>query len=143
MSKDVLVKKINKCVLAFNTIIEKISNILLNEFPRNNEIVLYNSLSTEIIKQNKTELISVFLKNIYSNDKYRESIISGNDDFFLNNQYDDIPDKNAYVTIFQFKSCWNNMNDDLKKYIIESLKSLINISEKYIEFKSDLARIQN
>lgn len=148
--KELLQKKqeyeeqVNNCVDIFNTICQKIGEHLTSEFPGNRDLNIYNDVVNNVIKKNPTEAISIFLVNIYSDDKYRESILDGDEKFFIKNNHNALAknDKDAVQAIFNFQSCWGKMNVESKTLVKDSMKALVNICETYLEAKDELNKLK-
>jgi len=122
------------CIEMFNTLITDIGTLLANDFPNDHTICTYSSLVSNIITTKPLEPISMFIMNVYQNDKYREYIMHGNDKFFVNNDHNDVTnnDEKMIQTMFQFKTCWKQLSNDNKDYIKNIMKTLVQISTQYI-----------
>lgn len=135
-------ENLKQCILIFNTIICDISTILVQSFPNDQNMFMYNKYITSLVESNPVDPISTFILNIYCNDTYKKYILEGNDKFFVESNHEDITtDDKKIKTMFQFKSCWKMMDDNTKNYIKNSLKTLVDVSEKYIIEKDDGNRI--
>lgn len=131
-------KKLELCIELFNTVLKDVKNIVSNELTGDFLTNMYNGVVDKIILVKPSEPILFFIKNVYSNDEYRKNIIDGNDEFFQNTKFDEIQnDENKMKVLFQFKSCWYKLTDDKKIYIKNAMKTLIDISKKYIEEKDN------
>ena len=135
---DECMKNVNKnlqtCIDMFNTLIDNIGTLLASDFPNDQTVCTYSSIVSNIIKTKPLEPISLFIVNVYKNDKYREYIIQGNDKFFLNSDHKDVTnnDESMVQKMFQFKTCWTKLSYDNKDYIKNVMKTLIQITTQYI-----------
>jgi hypothetical protein len=127
-------KNLQTCIDMFNTLIDNIGTLLAGDFPNDQTICTYSSIVSNIVKTKPLEPISLFIMNVYKNDKYREYIMQGNDNFFLNNDHKDVTnnDENTVQKMFQFKTCWTKLSHDNKDYIKNVMKTLIQVSTQYI-----------
>jgi hypothetical protein len=132
------------CINMFNSLSTNIGKHLLNDFPMNQNLYIYHNIVNNIIKKKPVEPISIFVVNVYSNDSYKESILNGDENFFRENRHENLTDndEDRLKALFQFKSCWDQMNDYSKKFIKEAMKTLLNICEIYIEKKDDYNKIK-
>jgi hypothetical protein len=88
----------------------------------------------DIIEKTPKEPISCFLMNIYKNDQYRTNILKQNDDFFLEEDYDELTEGDNEKTskLFEFKDLWKQIDNDTKNYIKKSMMTLVKICQKYV-----------
>lgn len=128
-------RKIELCVNAFNNMALEISKIMKTILPKDNEAKLYYNFFKQLVKAKPLEPISLFIDKVYSIDEYRLSIKNGNDEFFLDNNHENVigDDKNKINKMFKFKSCWKELDGEVKHSIKEMMKTLINLTAKYIE----------
>ena len=120
---------VNKFNLAINTLVEHIVEHYGDISARAAQCIVSN-----IIRFSPNEPISFFLLNIYSNDDYRHNILIQNDDFFINNQMDDLTqgDSNKMAKLFEFKELWKVCDDNTKLFIKKTMLVLVKICQKYI-----------
>jgi len=123
----------------FNSICKQVGNHLLSKFPTDKSFNIYNEILNEFIKIKPQEPISIFIKKVYAKDEYRSSIVSMNDDFFTNSSHDHLTkNKESRVeALFHFKYCWGILNDESKNFIKQAMKTLVDICEIYILYKSE------
>lgn len=137
---DIYLNKINKNIkkylMLFNGVICDIAKVLVNEFPNDLMLKTYDGVIANLVMTNPIEPISSFILNIYSNDIYRRHIINKNDNFFLNNTYE-LKDNDKTQLMYHLKLQWGKLNIDVKDYIKNAMKTLVNISSEYIEDKAD------
>lgn len=134
-------KKITLCIELFNTIVKDIKTTISRELPNSFSMSLYYMAVDRIVTTMPNEPISFFIKNIYCNDIFRKNIMEGNDAFFSESTTDGLGvsknDENAINTLFQFKSCWKDLTNEKQLYIKKAMKTLIEITKKYIEEKDN------
>jgi len=142
MNKNQINEEINECVDNFNTICMKISNHFSTKFPKDLEVDVYKTAVMDFIKKKPREPISLFIKNVYANDKYRESIMSSNENFFTNNNFDNLTqnDQSKMDIMHQIKSYWTKLSGNSRKFIFGALQMLIDICECYISKKTKLVQ---
>jgi hypothetical protein len=127
----------------FNDVCVRIGSHLTSEFPNNLNINICHKAIIDIIEKKITEPISIFIINIYANDKYRTAILKSDEAFFKNNNHEKFTgnDKESIDAILNFRDCWDSMNSDSHEFIKEAMKILINLCEMYIDAKDDLNKI--
>jgi hypothetical protein len=139
-----LTQEINEYVEMFNSVCKQIGSHLLSKFPKNRNIHIYNDVVQDIIKKKPSEPISIFVVNIWANDEYKDSILESNEQFFMENDHEELTGTNKSNSdiLSQVKSCWGQMNDESKYFIKEAFKTLINLCEMYVEKKDDLNKLK-
>jgi hypothetical protein len=139
-----LVEEINNYVNMFNTICKQVGSHLLGKFPKDRNMHIYNDVITDIIKKKPSEPISIFIMQIWAKDTYKNSILESNEVFFTNGDHNELTngDEESVAALFQFKSCWGELNDDSKLFIKEAMKTLVNICDAYIENKDELNKLR-
>lgn len=132
--------KVNRCIKAFNFTIERIGKHLTDEFPNNLNLYSYDKIVSGIIEKNKSKPIDLFTEHILKNDKYHIAILTGDEEFFKSNRHENFTsaDDEKIHAMFHFKDCWDKMTDDSKVYIKCSMKTLINISKKYVDLNCEM-----
>ena len=128
-------------VQMFNNIISDLSDMLAKDFPYKIDIKTYAAVINNIILTNKSQLISLFVVEIYINDIYRSRILAGDEQFFEENKFDKIEKKNIQIMSL-VKSCWSTLNQNKKEYIKNATKMLVNVTEEYIKNKDDGNELQ-
>jgi hypothetical protein len=135
-----LSKEINEYVEMFNSVCKQIGSHLLSQVPKNRDIHIYNEAVCNLIKDKPNEAISLFVTKVYADDKYRKSILKGDENFFMKHDHDELagndPDGSDIIT--QVKNCWSQLNGESKQFIKEAFKTMINVCEIYIAKKDDL-----
>jgi hypothetical protein len=138
-------KKISLLIELFNTIIKDIKTTISKELPSSFSLNLYYMAVDRILSTAPNEPISYFIKNIYCNDIFRTNIIEGNDAFFSESSHDKLgvskSNENAINTFFQFKTCWKDLTKEKQLYIKNAMKTLVQITKKYIEAKDNGNRL--
>jgi hypothetical protein len=117
----------------FNTVILGLVNFISNCLPSS----FFGKHKTAIecfIDDKPAEPVAYFIKYIYSNDEYRNRLKNMDDDFFIDQTFNEIiSDNSEYVKrLFYFKELWISFDDDSKMLVKRSMKGLIKISESYI-----------
>lgn len=138
-----LVKITTNCVNIFNSLCIKIGEHLLSEFPKNMELFIYDDIVRKVIKKNHEEPISLFLIHVFQNKQYRQAIMDSDENFFKSNRHDNLTssDEDRIKAMFQFKSCWNEMNDESKNYIKAAFKKMVELCDTYLNTKCDQNKI--
>jgi hypothetical protein len=132
-------EEIKNCCDLCNLVVYSMIDTVSNEFPGDFYLGICKELFEKIKSKSPEEPISAIVINIYSNDEYKNNILEENDAFFINDNFSNIVNKDAEkkIAIFQFKSCWAQMTDDMRTYIKQSMKTVINICERYIILKAN------
>jgi len=118
-----------------NTLIESFnanSVILVNfmsKFVSTLTFKIYKTEFDRLVRINSDFIIDTFTLNVL---KYKEHIMSDNDDFFLG--YNDF-DSNDAMKVFEFKSIWYNLNEQNKDTIKAYMKLLCEIASVYRDLK--------
>jgi hypothetical protein len=145
MSKErEIIEQIDNYVEMFNSVCKQVSGHLLNKFPNNRNIHIYGDIVNDVMKKKPKEPISIFVRDIYSNDKYRDSILERNETFFRHNDHKDLTtkDESGSEVLFQFQSCWDDLNKESRNFIKEAMKTLINLCDVYIEQFDELNKLK-
>lgn len=95
------------------------------------------------INEGSKSIINSLIKICYelNNGEYRKKILIGDDDFFLNNNLDDVSegDSAAINTIFKFKTFWSKLNEENKNIIKSTLIAVISLIDTcYLLYKKYL-----
>lgn len=131
-----LKQNMNVCIEMFNNLLLDVTKTISDSIENDFMLKLYEKTIIHTTKSSPNEPISKFLIHICNNDNYRKNIVAGNDSFFINSVDIDIKDKKDIDTLFKFRKYWTYMNDDTKKYIKESMKTMIKIADQYIKYFS-------
>ena len=82
--------------------------------------------------------ICCFLKYVYMNDEYRKNLTEMNETFFLDSGRMKDPeimkDKEILEKFFSFKKIWEEFDSNTKNFIMRSMRGLVLLSTKYIQF---------
>jgi hypothetical protein len=132
-SKDKEEKR-KKLIFKFNTVVEGMIKHIVDKYkdPQFSKIKMIFDI---FVSQHSKDPINMFLKKVYSNDKYRHNLLEENEEFFMNNNYDDVPEEeknDAFKYIFHFKELWQQISPDTKIYIKKSMYVLVKICEEYL-----------
>ena len=120
-------------VFKFNMVISGMIKHI-TEYYNDSSMSTLRTVLTDIIDKSPKEPISYFLLNIYKNDEYRINILNQNDNFFMNQEYDEFTDGDDEKTakLFEFKDLWKQIDDDTKNFIKKSMMAMVRICQKYI-----------
>lgn len=78
---------------------------------------------------NRKTSIEMFISKVLI---YKEEIIKGNDDFFLNKSYNDELDQYGLTdSVFEFKDIWNDLSKKNKGMIKKYMHILCMLAEEY------------
>jgi len=124
----------NKFNIVILGIVDFVSDCVPDSFFNQNNKKLHNFIS----KCPESGIVN-FIQHIYSNDEYRIRLRDMDDRFFIEQDFNDLDIKSTHIKrLFYFKDLWiNNFDDESKNLIKKSMKTLINISEKYINILYD------
>ena len=65
---------------------------------------------------------------------YKSKIDEGNESFFLDKSFsDDTDDSGILGKIFEMKNLWKQLNDSNKKFVIQYMKLLCEMSQEYYD----------
>ena len=129
------------CIKMCNQLIHNIIVLILDEVKGDIVIETTQNVIDELIKERPSELISRFIKYIYSNQKYRKNILAGNDNFFLEENYSNVVENTSDENIFQFKSCWGKLMNDTKEVIKKSMIRVVKVTEQYVKCKANIEKL--
>lgn len=140
-----IISEIDEYIIMFNTICGDIGKHLIEVNKNNTNIKLYNTVLQGVIKFKKDEVISKFLKHIYTNDLYRISILEMDETIFTRGDLSDLTKHaSSGVEIMELlRDCWSTLTDNSKKYIKEAMKTLIEICALYVNKKVELKNIKS
>ena len=146
MSNEHLISKLktrkNDIIESFNEIALNMVTHLGNEFKES----IFGKNTTMIrnfFKFKPNEIIIMFLENIYSNDEFRKEIKAGNENFFINQTYDNVKNSGYESKIFEFKDIWSKMTNSTKMIVKESMTMLVDHCELYINILSQINKLKN
>ena len=126
-------RKVKKIEKTFNKASAGLVSYLSNTCPKSyfaqNEQMIH-----DLIKKKPEEPIAYFTKFVYRDDEYREKLLDGDEDFFMEHSWDDIPNMEEQIIkkIFDFKELWVELNKEDKNTIKGIMKGFIVLCEKYI-----------
>lgn len=80
------------------------------------------------------KIIEMFVVNVL---KYKPQIDEGDEEFFLNKDYEDIAemDKDNTQRIFEFKDIWKQLTFENKQTVIQYMQCLCALSQEYFKMK--------
>jgi hypothetical protein len=144
MNKEQINKKISelqenktKLQMSFNSVSIAMINHLALKFPTSHFGVYKNSIKI-FFEERPAEPITMFIKHVYANDVYRKKIKSGDDSFFMTQTYDGVINKTMTTKIFEFKELWKSFDDNNKQLAKQTMSSLIDRAELYLDILSDI-----
>ena len=114
---------------AFNNLIIKFNNYLIETFPEENDFKIYKR-GFELLFKANAKKSCIFFKNYIIN--YREKIINKDETFFLENDYRDIVDTSQdgmEDIVNKLKKYWAQLSDNNKTKIWDYLIALIKLSD--------------
>ena len=116
---------------AFNNVIIDFLNDCILVFPEENDFKVYKRMISLLVKVNPKKVLSVFSE--YS-DLYRDKILSKDEVFFLENDYEVVKkynDQEIFNVINKIKQYWKQLDLSNKDKIWDYLNLLIQIKDKY------------
>lgn len=119
----------------FNTIIRDLMAFVEKYQNEPGTYALYKGLIDGYIQVTPDGPISHFIKHIYRNDGYRNSIVNNNEEiFFLKKDYTTVIQsrENIVDKVFMLQAIWDKMDNDARKYVRRCMQTLVKISSKYI-----------
>ena len=116
---------------AFNNLIFKFTDDLIETFPEENDFKVYKR-ALSILKSANAKKMCVIFKN-YSH-IYKEKILAKDETFFIQNEYTEIKeageDENTVEAVInKLKKYWNELSDQNKVKIWKYLETLIKLSD--------------
>ncbi len=137
---DTLLKSKDEIKDSFNKVVSILCNHLANKYPEST-FGMYRQTIHNYINDLPYEPIAQFIKHVYSKDEYRQKILIGDETFFVNQTYDDY--SNHETHIFMIKDIWNGMDDNNKKFIKMTFKSLVERTQLYVDVLCDINNAKN
>jgi len=118
-------------VIQFNKVVELIISHIVDEY-NDDKFKKLKFLFNTFISNSSKKPINMFLEKVYSNDEYRKNIIDQNEEFFMNNDFSNINDKDDLTHVFEFKELWKTVNVETKLFLKKSLFTLVKLCEKFL-----------
>lgn len=89
------------------------------------------------IESKGTSLIDFFLKYIYLNEKYISQIKNKDNNFYENEKFEEIKEKELsdYKKLFKVSQIWKSLNLNVKNFIKDAFLGLVEICDKYVVIK--------
>jgi hypothetical protein len=119
------------------SILSGFNNVLINfiedcilVFPEEDDFKVFKRGLNVLIKFNPKKIVTIFKQYLVL---YRTKIIEKNEDFFLENDYEEVQkynDKEIFDIINKIKKYWITLDNNNKTKIWDYLVLLINISDK-------------
>ena len=133
---DTLLKTKDEIKDSFNKIVGIFCTHMANKYP-DSTFGIYRQTIHNYITELSYEPIAQFIKYVYSNDEYRRKILVGDETFFINQSYDGYS-SNANTHIFMMKDIWGTMDDNNKKFVKMTFKSLVERTQLYVDVLCDI-----
>ena len=116
---------------AFNNLIFKFTDDLIETFPEENDFKVYKRALTILKSANAKKMCVIFKSYSYM---YKEKILSRDESFFLENEYSEIKQANedentVEQVINKLKLYWKELSDENKQKIWKYLETLIKLSD--------------
>lgn len=123
----------------FNTLVADMTNLITKDFPHKLDIKTYGTVILNLINEDPTQPISLFITQIYANDEYRNNILAQNDQYFEGESFNKITkNENERIQILdQIKSCWHELTVDRKNYIKTAMKTMVDVTRYYVNLKDE------
>jgi hypothetical protein len=114
----------------FNEKTEEFLKELASSFPHIQQFSQFKSGFTFIKNLDKKQPQSIF--NTYVYNKYKENILTENEEFFLTNEYDIVSERKEYWVEFigNIRNIWKNLDTTNKDVIWKYFKVLVLLNEK-------------
>ena len=124
--------ELDTIVTEFNSTLIDFSKNIATIFPSSligNNLNLIVSILNSKEPDTKHKIMHTFICKILP---YKNKIDEGDETFFLTKSFnDDTGDSNILNNIFEIKSLWKQLNDNNKKYVIQYMQLLCEISQEY------------
>lgn len=116
---------------AFNNLIFKFTDDLIETFPEENDFKVYKRALTILKSANAKKMCAIFKSYSFI---YKEKILSRDESFFLENDYSEIKEANGdentvEQVINKLKKYWHELSQENKDKIWKYLETLIKLSD--------------
>lgn len=111
----------------FNDIFQDMIRDLINVFPNDSELRLYEFGLKATIASDKYVVSRIFNENVAI--PYGEQIKKNDESFFLNKSYEEFGNSAGDI-IGKLKKCWAELDDDNKNIIWKYLRVLVGLNQK-------------
>jgi hypothetical protein len=139
-SIDTLLKTKDEIKDSFNKVVGIFCTHMANKYPEST-FGMYRQTIHNYITDLSYEPIAQFIKYVYSNDEYRKKIIVGDETFFINQSYDDFSNQSTHI--FMMKDIWGTMDENNKKFVKMTFKSLVERTKLYVDVLYDINKFKN
>lgn len=136
---DTLLKSKDEIKESFNKIVLILCTHLANKYP-DTDFGTYKITINKYVSELPYEPIANFIKFVYSNDVYRNKILSGDESFFLNQTYDEHVDVSSHI--FMMKDIWIKMDQANKTFVKNTFKSLVERTTLYIDVLCEINKLK-
>jgi len=137
---DTLLKTKTEVQESFNKIILNMCDHMAKKYP-NTYFGIYHETVVKFIKERPYEPVAYFIKYVYSNDEYRDKIFAQDETYFMNQNYNEVP-QDSSVKIFEIKELWNSLDDNTKKLIKLTFKHLADRTKLYVDILSNINKFK-
>lgn len=122
------------CVSYFNQNTHQLSDLVKMLVPTSfiaQHYVRVKQLLNSHVREEREKMIGLFV--IYVLPKYRDHVINGDDEFFMNYSFKEDSQGDSWVLsrIFEFKDVWSKLDDESKQTVKDLLKILCILAEQY------------
>lgn len=126
---EILCKKNNIIIEEFQKILIELLDIVI-DMSKNHLLISFRQKIIDSITENPKKIIDTFIIDAYLRNSatYRRELITGNENFFLNADYDSNEDNLGYI--FQFKTFWKKLKEKEKMLLKTYLVTLCCYSDK-------------
>ena len=122
----------SKLLIAFNNHFFEFIDDILRVFPNDYELKTAKSILLKLRKSNPKLILNIFIE--YVLDNFKEEIMNGNIDYFIDKNYKEEFEYIDNVVIEKFntlKEPIRKMNNEDKNKVIKYIQNLIKLSEIY------------
>lgn len=122
----------SKLLIAFNNHFFEFIDDILRVFPNDYELKTAKSILLKLRKSNPKLILNIFIE--YVLDNFKEEIMNGNIDYFIDKNYKEEFEYIDNVVIEKFntlKEPIRKMNNEDKNKVIKYMQNLIKLSEIY------------
>lgn len=122
----------SKLLIAFNNHFFEFIDDILRVFPNDYELKTAKSILLKLRKSNPKLILNIFIE--YVLDNFKEEIMEGNIDYFIDKNYKEEFEYIDNVVIEKFntlKEPIRKMNNEDKNKVIKYMQNLIKLSELY------------
>ena len=112
---------------AFNNQLIEFADDLILLYPEDNDFRTFKTHIQLMQKVNARKMLNLFKEYCIP---YTQEILNKDEDFFLNNNYNQDNDSDNLIIIKKLKNYWNNINNNNREIIWKYFEVLITLSTK-------------